>query len=152
MLATETGIWITTDALAQNVVWTPQVEGMANVRVDMLKIRPSDQKVLAASHGRGLYTTTWDLRGTSSTGQIIADKEFRVYPNPSAGPFTIETNLQKQAFVTIMDVRGRVVRMLSVEPGSQSLKVDLSKEGKGTYYARIGNADNSTPAATLIVN
>jgi len=152
MLATETGTWTTDDILAPNVVWTPQVNGMANVRVDMLKVRPSDLKVVAATHGRGLYTTTWKVGGTSSTGEIIAGREFNVYPNPSAGPFTIETNLQKQAFLTIMDVRGRVVRMLSVEPGSQSLKVDLSKEGKGTYYARIGSAESGTTAATLIVN
>ena len=37
-------------------------DGMANVRVDMLTLRKSDNTVIAATHGRGLFTTTFDIQ------------------------------------------------------------------------------------------
>jgi photosystem II stability/assembly factor-like uncharacterized protein len=137
MIATETGTWITTDALATPVVWTPQVNGMANVRVDMLRVRPSDQTVVAASHGRGLFTTTWNLMGSSGVEPVIAGHDLKVYPNPTSGAFTVETALQESGLLTIRDIQGRLVRRLQLVPGSVSQSLDLSKEGKGTYFIRI---------------
>jgi len=55
LLATEIGVWETTNLLEDNTIWVPSSSGLANVRVDMLSIRESDNMVLAATHGRGLF-------------------------------------------------------------------------------------------------
>lgn len=60
ILATEIGVWWTNTLNESNTYWTPSIEGMANVRVDMLKLRNTDNKVLAASHGRGLFTANYE--------------------------------------------------------------------------------------------
>jgi len=58
IIATELGVW-TTDALnGASTTWNPSNSGLANVRVDMLKFRASDRTLAAATHGRGLFTTT----------------------------------------------------------------------------------------------
>jgi PKD repeat protein len=57
ILATEVGIWGTKDIKSDNVLWTPQINGFANVRVDMLQYRTSDYQVLATTHGRGMFTS-----------------------------------------------------------------------------------------------
>ncbi|MBM4056187.1 MAG: PKD domain-containing protein [Planctomycetes bacterium] len=59
MIATELGVWHTAHLQQGEVTWEPEISGMANVRVDMLQMRNSDLTVLAATHGRGLYWTTW---------------------------------------------------------------------------------------------
>ncbi|WP_439129339.1 hypothetical protein, partial [Polaribacter sp.] len=59
LLATEAGVWKTDDITADSVVWEPASEGMGNVRVDMLQYRASDNLVLAATHGRGVFTTNF---------------------------------------------------------------------------------------------
>ncbi len=59
MLATEIGIWTSNNLHCQEVIWQPDNEGLANVRVDMLQIRKSDNTILAATHGRGFYTTVF---------------------------------------------------------------------------------------------
>jgi PKD repeat protein len=57
MIATETGVW-TTDLLnGSSTNWGPSNTGLANTRVDMLQLRESDKVVVAATHGRGLFTT-----------------------------------------------------------------------------------------------
>ncbi|MCF8303754.1 MAG: T9SS type A sorting domain-containing protein [Bacteroidales bacterium] len=60
LLATEIGVWRSTDISTENVSWTPATNGLANVRVDMIQMRNSDNTVLAGTHGRGFFTTTWE--------------------------------------------------------------------------------------------
>jgi hypothetical protein len=57
LLATELGVWSTTDITAANPAWEPTNQALANVRCDMLKYRESDATVLVATHGRGMFTT-----------------------------------------------------------------------------------------------
>ncbi|MFK5855132.1 MAG: DUF5017 domain-containing protein, partial [Bacteroidota bacterium] len=66
MLATEIGVWTTNTLNDATPDWAPAVTGLANVRVDMLKLRKSDNTVLAATHGRGVFTTEYELEGTVS--------------------------------------------------------------------------------------
>lgn len=56
LVATELGVWATTNFTATNPSWAASNIGMANVRVDMLQYRSSDKMVFAATHGRGLYS------------------------------------------------------------------------------------------------
>ena len=57
MLATELGVWSTTDITATNPNWEQTSQSLANVRCDMLQYRASDKQVIVATHGRGLFTT-----------------------------------------------------------------------------------------------
>lgn len=57
ILATELGIWSTDNIHVAAPDWDRTVEGLANVRCDMLQIRQADKQVVIATHGRGLYTT-----------------------------------------------------------------------------------------------
>lgn len=57
MLGTDLGVWYTGDLDGGNTVWEPASTGLANTRVDQLKYRPSDNQVIAATHGRGLFST-----------------------------------------------------------------------------------------------
>jgi PKD repeat protein len=57
LLATEIGVWTTDNIDGGSTVWGPSNTGMANVSTRMLKYRTSDNFVIAATHGRGLYST-----------------------------------------------------------------------------------------------
>jgi len=57
LLATELGVWSTTNLNGSSTNWQPSNTGLANVRTDMLQFRSSDSTVLVATHGRGLYQT-----------------------------------------------------------------------------------------------
>jgi len=57
IIATETGVWETDLLSGTNTVWeaTPS---FPNVRVSMLKYRASDRTLVAATHGRGVWSAT----------------------------------------------------------------------------------------------
>lgn len=56
-LATDVGVYSTDLLNGTSTSWGLTTVGKANVRVDMLKIRWADSLIMAATHGRGLYTT-----------------------------------------------------------------------------------------------
>ena len=57
ILGTETGVWVSSTINGSSTVWTPVNTGLATVRVDMLVSRKSDKMVMAATHGRGVFTS-----------------------------------------------------------------------------------------------
>jgi hypothetical protein len=58
LIATELGVWSTTDLDGSSTSWATTNSGLANVRVDMLQLRPADSMVIAATHGRGLFSSS----------------------------------------------------------------------------------------------
>jgi polyisoprenoid-binding protein YceI len=57
ILATELGIYGTINFNNTNPTWTAKNSGFSNVRTDMLQIRASDKMVIAATFGRGLFSS-----------------------------------------------------------------------------------------------
>lgn len=57
IIATETGVWQTAQINGVATVWDPET-GFPNVRTDMLQFRSGDATIVAATHGRGIFTAT----------------------------------------------------------------------------------------------
>lgn len=71
LLATEVGVWSSDNLNGTSTQWDPSVSGLANVRVDMFRTRTSDNLIIAATHGRGLFTTD---AFSSAQAQFDADR------------------------------------------------------------------------------
>ena len=77
LIATEIGVWKTSNLQSENPIWIPSVSGLANVRVDMLSMRDSDNMVLAVSHGRGLFYGEFNLE-VESIGDLNNDQTLNI--------------------------------------------------------------------------
>jgi photosystem II stability/assembly factor-like uncharacterized protein len=73
MVATEIGVWVCYDLGQTTPLWQPAIDGLAMVRVDMLQVRTTDNTVLAATHGRGLYKTVWEAGPPLPVADFTAD-------------------------------------------------------------------------------
>jgi len=71
LLATELGVWSSDSLRAGTTNWQPSNSGFSNVRTDMLKMRGSDKQVVAATHGRGLFTSNIF---SPPTADFVADR------------------------------------------------------------------------------
>jgi len=153
MLATETGIWTTDNVFAQNVVWKPDVAGMANVRVDMLKFRKSDNTVLAATHGRGMFTTTWEPNYTSGMVEVAEEVEkVEVYPNPTDGRFEVYFRLKGDARLSVSDMTGRRIsdETIAGMDGNFGRSFDLTNYSKGIYLVKVVTTGKTTTRQVLV--
>jgi len=73
ILATELGVWRTTNIGSTSPTWTASNSGLANVRVDMLQTRTSDNEVIAATHGRGVFSSNGFQVEASPSVDFVAD-------------------------------------------------------------------------------
>ncbi len=146
LLATELGVWETNLLHEDEVTWTPAVDGMANVRVDMLQIREEDNTVIAASHGRGLFTAEYPL-SQISTGVNLAEEKnvLKVYPNPTSGPLNLkfDNSEGKKAEIFVKNTAGVTIFADEKYLNDSNYYLDLKKAGlaKGEYLltVRFGN-------------
>jgi photosystem II stability/assembly factor-like uncharacterized protein len=138
LLATELGVWSTTELNSDEVNWVQDIDGLANVRVDMLILRPTDNMVLAATHGRGFFTAQYPLDPYVS----ITEKEISklsVFPNPSSGLVNIQipASQSNMARIQVFDASGREVYAANADAGIQNHPINLSGQPKGNYIIKM---------------
>ena len=144
MVATELGIWTCNGMLDDDPVWQPDNEGLANVRIDMLQIRESDNTVLAGTHGRGFYSATFNCNPTTSTSENMADN-IAIYPNPTQGYTQIQVSGFEKTVVTyeILEVSGEVVNTGTKQAGSSYIRLNIHHYSRGTYFVRIKSGNQT---------
>ena len=146
--ATSTGLYSTT-SLEGNVVWEQESpEGIGNMVVNMIDFRQSDGKMVAATHGNGLYTAQAD--GVVPNENLVVEEDFEianVYPNPFADEVTIEVNAPRTRLliIRVYDSRGNEVKRVTSNlafvgqndffwDGTNSLGQPV---GNGVYLIRV---------------
>jgi len=139
ILATEVGVWGTKNFNDGLPEWTALNNGLANVRVDMLRLRKSDFKVVAATFGRGLFVSD----GFSKVGieKNAKHNEINIFPNPNNGNFEVQCkNLKTDNFsMKIFDMRGKMlyIKQLKRNSVSENIPVSLQNFAKGQYILEI---------------
>lgn len=152
ILATEAGIWRTSNINATTPVWESVSTGMGSVRVDMLQYRQSDNLVLAATHGRGMFTSNFTA-DAASVEDVLADKKvFTVFPTISDGNFTVfAKNELGNSKIQIFDISGKQVYNSQLdfnEERNQPVSVNL---GSGIYILNIIDQNNRKSSSKIIV-
>jgi hypothetical protein len=73
---------------------------------------------------------------TNINGQ---DNSIKIYPNPSTGIFTIESEINKE--IIIIDVSGRLVYAKALSSGKHT--IDLSEHAEGMYFLKTKNVNQT---------
>jgi hypothetical protein len=115
--------------------WIPNNAGQANVRTDMLKYRSSDNTVAAATHGRGLFTTTLPTVVTG-VGDPNITKDFIKYINPENNRLLIVAgSLQTRTMtVQLFDMTGR--KLYESSGAYRNTTVSTASLPRGVYTLR----------------
>jgi hypothetical protein len=151
LLATEIGLWSCMNIMDDPVVWEP-VADFPNVRVDMLKVRKSDNAVIAATHGRGLwYSPQFPLNVDQD---IKIDSELKLYPNPTAGSLTISTGVfQKENLdLKIYSRAGKLMLEVPefISNGNYSSEINLKNLKDGLYFIKL-EGDSSEYTSRVVI-
>lgn len=162
-IATETGVWETDQLNGASTIWNANGT-FPNVRTDMIKYRPSDRTIAAATHGRGLFTATIPPQSgfsfgstTPATATCPAPASMQVtLPVVSNGGFTNPVTLSAIAGVPF----GTSISFGTnpVVPGNSSVLTlsNTNTLAPGTYTITIQGtatgASNQTAAVTFTIN
>ncbi|MCF8232674.1 MAG: T9SS type A sorting domain-containing protein [Bacteroidales bacterium] len=141
MLATELGVWETNLLHEEDVFWMPSVEGMANVRVDMLRLRQADNTVVAATHGRGLFTAEYPVNTVITGTNQQAETNLTIYPNPTQGLLHIdfENREAKKARISLKNLNGLIIFAEEISLRDKEFAINLNNRGvaKGAYILTV---------------
>jgi hypothetical protein len=138
MLATEIGVWTSNNLHCPDVTWQPDNSGLANVRVDMLQVRKTDNTVLACTHGRGFYTTSFNYNPATNIAELAVG-DLIIYPNPASDlVFIQDINGQDgKRDLEIYSANGSLVYKQSVSFENQKAVLKINELTAGIYYIKI---------------
>ncbi len=138
ILATELGVWETHNFMDATPNWNPANSGLANVRIDMLQLRESDYTIMAATHGRGVYTSQFqgglDLEEAQS---LKSEIQLSVYPNPIASQFQMDFDQEGIWELQLFDLQGKLVWQDRWSDEAKDRNYQIGHLAKGQYLLNI---------------
>lgn len=148
LLATEMGVWSTPVTNGTSTVWTENSATMGNVSTRMLQYRSSDNQVVAATHGRGLFTTSitaidLPLTFTAFSGAAMGmnnQLEWTVADEYNNKGFTIERSYGDQSGFTSIGFMPSISTSFH-SFASYSFTDSLVDLGRGTALYRLQQTD-----------
>jgi hypothetical protein len=137
-LGTELGVWSTSAINGGSTNWVADNSGLANVPVYMLRLKPSTGLMVAATHGRGLFTTNTGL--ISGVSNNVITKDFIKYISADQSRLLIVKGslTTKKMQVQIYDASGKLV--YDQNKPYQDASINISAFSAGAYTVRmVGN-------------
>ncbi|RYY89932.1 MAG: T9SS type A sorting domain-containing protein [Chitinophagaceae bacterium] len=134
MVGTELGVWFATSISGAATNWQPYTN-FPNTPVYMLKYRASDRLMMAATHGRGLWTAI--LTRATGVSNVTATRDFIKYVSSANNRLTIvpgTLNIRRMN-IEVFDTRGSLVHRESRAYNTAQLPTD--RWSRGAYIVRI---------------
>ncbi len=91
----------------------------------------------------GVYIFDSEFTSTNEVNQI----QFKVYPNPSSGLFTLEGETEQAAFITVFNTYGQRLIHTPVQGGDW---YDISNLSQGNYLVQLSTKDGRPMGTKLI--
>ncbi|MCR9154732.1 MAG: T9SS type A sorting domain-containing protein [Bacteroidetes bacterium] len=171
IIGTDFGVFTTDDITANNVSWTQEINGMANVpvfdllqtrtvRYDLVNNTDFEGAIYAATHGRGVFktSTTADYVGIEDrpfAEMEIEDKGLELYPNPANERVSIKLNLEDRSdiVINIRDLSGKMVKATSLkglEAGTEEITLPTGALKTGNYIVSVINGKDVKTAKLVV--
>jgi hypothetical protein len=148
----------TTWTTSRDVTWvtvTPSGSGNGTITADFTEnttnsIRVANISVTVAGLPLKVVTITQD--GSTVSVSEKRDSEIRVYPNPSTGPFKIESvnPSKKISGYTVVDITGKII-LIQNNWQESSMSIDLNNQPEGSYFLKIATEQGEV-LKKLVIN
>ncbi|HET6226185.1 MAG TPA: T9SS type A sorting domain-containing protein, partial [Bacteroidia bacterium] len=100
-----------------------------------------------AYYGRGVWETPLYNPVTGINDLAKETPDFQIYPNPSAGNFTIQTKEYQR--IGIYTVTGELINELKLV--QETTEVNLSQQAKGLYIIKATAANGATVSKKITI-
>lgn len=127
------GVYYTDTGLGDT--WVPFNNGLPNVRINELEINTVDNKLYAATYGRGLWrSNVYDETLSVNDFEL---NELSMYPNPAMNEVNLKWNMPEDVSVRIYNALGKLMfygKKVSLVNG---YRIDMSSFGSGVYFVKL---------------
>ncbi|MBO3116766.1 T9SS type A sorting domain-containing protein [Winogradskyella sp. DF17] len=130
------GVYYTDNSLGNT--WIPFNNGLPNVRINELEINTAENKLYAATYGRGLWRT--DLYDEALSISDFNIDNLSVYPNPAKDFINLKWNRSEGVNVRLYNVLGDLVYYAKNKDLSKTLRMDTSAFAEGLYFVKLNTS------------
>ncbi|WP_299363210.1 T9SS type A sorting domain-containing protein [Winogradskyella sp.] len=131
------GVYYTDNDLG--TTWVPFNNGLPNVRINELEINTADNKIYAATYGRGLWRS--DLYEEPLSVNDFKFEDLSVYPNPATNEINLKWNKSDDVSIRIFNAQGKIIFYGKKVNLFNGLKVDVSSFNSGLYFVKLNTAN-----------
>jgi len=136
-VGTDVGIYYINDNLSE---WVDFSNGLPNVIILEIEINYQENKIKAATFGRGLWESPL-INPSVAVPEQAENEMLLVFPNPTRGKITIVTAFDESdtPLLEVFDMTNRLIHKERLSGGGerQYRDLDLSGKPKGTYIIRL---------------
>ena len=130
------GVYYTDNILGNT--WIPFNNGLPNVRINELEINTADNKIYAATYGRGLWRS--NLYNSALSINDFEFNDLSIYPNPASNEVNIKWNTPEDVGVRIFDTQGKIVFYAKKVNLLSQLNIDLTGFRSGIYFIKLNTS------------
>ena len=141
------GIYYTDTDLGNT--WVPFNNGLPNVRINELEINTADNRLYAATYGRGLWRS--NVYNESLSIDDFESTDLLIYPNPASSEVTLKWDKSEAVSVRIFNTQGKIVYYGKKINLFNEFKIDVSSFNSGIYFVKL-NSKNGEITKKLILN
>ncbi|WP_179346028.1 VPS10 domain-containing protein [Winogradskyella ursingii] len=141
------GIYYTDNSLGNT--WAPFSNGLPNVRINELEINTADDKIYAATYGRGLWRS--DIYNPALSVNDFNIQDLSMYPNPGNDEINLKWNQSEDVSVKIYNTLGKLMFYTKKVNLQNGLKINTSAYGSGMYFVKL-NTTKGEVTKKLILN
>lgn len=131
------GIYYTDNVLGNT--WTSFNNGLPNVRINELEINEADNKLYAATYGRGLWRSS--LYDETLNVDKFELNNLSLYPNPANNEVNLRWNETKNVSVRIFNTLGKLMFYGKDVNLTNEFKIDVSAYNSGVYFVKLNTAE-----------
>ncbi|OUS01379.1 hypothetical protein A9Q86_06230 [Flavobacteriales bacterium 33_180_T64] len=150
IIGTDLGVWATPDYTVANPTWIQAYNGMSDVKVVDLDLRALDNTILATTHGRGFFTSTFTAQPLSVIESEFTTNIVTLFPTISEGEITIKSEKDLgDANIEVYSLNGQRVfnTKLYLSTSNYNIKLNLNS---GIYFVNI-SVDNYSETKKIII-
>lgn len=140
------GVYYTDNTLGNS--WSIFNNGLPNVRINELEINTADNKLYAATYGRGLWRTSLYDEALSITNFELDD--LKLYPNPATNEVNLEWNTTDVVTVRVFNTLGKLMFYSKNVNLSSTYKIDSSSFQSGIYFVKLNSSKGELTKKLII--
>ncbi|WP_299115969.1 T9SS type A sorting domain-containing protein [uncultured Winogradskyella sp.] len=130
------GVYYTDNGLGNT--WVPFNNGLPNVRINELEVNTADNRLYAATYGRGLWRS--NLYNENLSVDDFELNALSMYPNPATNVVNLKWNTSEEVSVRVYNTTGKLVFYGKKVNLFNGFKIDMSSFEAGMYFVKLNSS------------
>ncbi len=122
--------------------WENFNNNLPNVMINELEINYADNRLYAATYGRGIWSSpVFDKTLSTKNNNLLTS--VKIFPNPSVDFINIQLNKQLKTSIRLYDLKGQMIYFSKDISSESTYQMQTHNLTSGTYFLKINNKNGT---------